>query len=176
MKFIINIPKENLNKSGIYKIENNINDKIYIGSTKNFKHRANKHYYMIKNFKHNLKINILTKTNPDIIYTMSILELTNNYKELEFEYIKYYNTVNNGLNILDSIDGFYKFIKLKKEIKLDNKKYKILKPKTMKCKIISNNIYLIKYNKKGYITYSIEQLKKFFPYPDQIFDKKKDHN
>lgn len=37
MKFIFDIKKEDLFKCGIYKITNNVNGKIYIGSTCNFK-------------------------------------------------------------------------------------------------------------------------------------------
>jgi len=43
---------ENTIKSGIYCIKNTINNKVYIGSAKNLKHRINKHKYDLKNNKH----------------------------------------------------------------------------------------------------------------------------
>lgn len=36
----------------IYKIKNNINDKVYIGSTKNFEKRKSRHLYELKNNRH----------------------------------------------------------------------------------------------------------------------------
>lgn len=39
-------------KSGIYKITNIINNKIYVGSTVNFKRRKQKHFYALENNKH----------------------------------------------------------------------------------------------------------------------------
>jgi group I intron endonuclease len=47
MKF--NIIKKNRNKSGIYKIINRVNNKVYIGKTKNFYKRYRKYNYAIKN-------------------------------------------------------------------------------------------------------------------------------
>jgi len=52
---IIDIIKEDLNKSGIYKIYNNINSKIYIGSAVNFRKRLNLHKVSLKNNKHSNK-------------------------------------------------------------------------------------------------------------------------
>lgn len=39
-------------KSGIYKIQNNINGKLYVGKSYNIKNRWNKHKYELKNNKH----------------------------------------------------------------------------------------------------------------------------
>ena len=42
-----------MSKSGIYKIKNRLNDKIYIGSTKNAQRRWNQHKSELQNSKHN---------------------------------------------------------------------------------------------------------------------------
>jgi group I intron endonuclease len=39
-------------KSGIYKIKNNINNKVYIGSSVNLKNREYKHFWMLRNKIH----------------------------------------------------------------------------------------------------------------------------
>jgi group I intron endonuclease len=49
MKF--NINNKNKNKSGIYAIINRVNNKIYIGKTKNFYKRYHQYLYDIKNKK-----------------------------------------------------------------------------------------------------------------------------
>ena len=41
-------------KSGIYKIENIINNKIYIGSSKNIIKRFNQHKYELRNYNHSI--------------------------------------------------------------------------------------------------------------------------
>lgn len=38
--------------SGIYKIVNNVNGKVYIGSTKNFDKRKQQHFYTLSQKKH----------------------------------------------------------------------------------------------------------------------------
>lgn len=47
-----NIPEEINKESGIYAIKNLINNKMYIGSTKNFRLRYNKHYFELVAGKH----------------------------------------------------------------------------------------------------------------------------
>lgn len=106
MKFIIDILEENIHKSGIYKISNDITNEIYIGSTNNFIHRAKQHEYKIKLRKHNRKINHLLKIYPNIIFTFSILEISTDYKKLEYDYIHKLNTVECGLNILNNPDDY----------------------------------------------------------------------
>jgi group I intron endonuclease len=47
-----NIPEILRNKSGIYKISNTVNSKIYIGSAVNFSYRFSKHKHHLTNGKH----------------------------------------------------------------------------------------------------------------------------
>ena len=60
-------------ESGIYKILNNINGKIYIGSTKNFNKRWVTHKYLLRLNKHE---------NKHLQYAW------NKYGEVHFEFIK----------------------------------------------------------------------------------------
>lgn len=48
--------QKNVIKTGIYKISNSINDKIYIGSSKNLKERKLTHFYMLRDNIHCNKI------------------------------------------------------------------------------------------------------------------------
>lgn len=50
---LIEITQENRNNSGIYCITNTIDDRIYIGSCKNFKSRIKEHINCLKRNKHN---------------------------------------------------------------------------------------------------------------------------
>lgn len=50
---LIEITQENKNNSGIYCITNTIDDRIYIGSCKNFKSRIKEHINCLKRNKHN---------------------------------------------------------------------------------------------------------------------------
>lgn len=50
---LIEITQENKNSSGIYCIKNTVNDRIYVGSCKNFKSRIKEHVNCLKRNKHN---------------------------------------------------------------------------------------------------------------------------
>ena len=127
MKFIINIANENIHKSGIYKISNDITSEIYIGSTNDFIRRAKQHEYKIKLRKHNSKINHLLKIYPDIIFTFSILEISTDYKKLEYDYIHKLNTVEHGLNILNNPDDYKLLYVYKHPQKKEKFKVKLIK-------------------------------------------------
>lgn len=131
MKFIFDIKKEDLFKCGIYKITNNVNGKIYIGSTCNFKKRGYEHNYCMQKGEHNHKIINLINNYPDIIFTMSILKITPKYKELEYDYIKLYDSAKNGLNVVEDPEEFFKYKKLKEKLKI-----KFLHPIKMKAELI----------------------------------------
>ena len=50
---LIEITQENRNNSGIYCITNTVDDRIYVGSCKNFKSRIKEHVNCLKRNKHN---------------------------------------------------------------------------------------------------------------------------
>ena len=83
---IKNIKKEELSKSGVYKITNLINNKYYIGSSKNVSFRYRTHLFTLKN--NVSECTILQKAvNKYGIqnFEFSIVEITSNYKEKEIE-------------------------------------------------------------------------------------------
>lgn len=102
MQFLIS--EENKNKSGIYKIKNIINNKFYIGSTRDFKKRFNEHNKNLKKNKGAPYIqNEYNKYQTDS-FIFEIIELTENDKtiliETEQKYLDlYYDNQNNCLNI-----------------------------------------------------------------------------
>lgn len=97
-------------KSGIYKIRNLINNKIYIGSSINVSVRISQHKLQLKNKKHHNKY-LQSSVNKYGIenFEYSILEYCNENELLEREeyYINYYNSNNNnfGYNIESFING-----------------------------------------------------------------------
>lgn len=87
---------------GIYKLNFIGTDKVYIGQSVNIESRFKEHLYKLKADKHfNYKISdtfkIFGTPNYEILKTCSIQEL-NIY---EIQYIKKFNSCNNGLNILE---------------------------------------------------------------------------
>lgn len=89
----------------IYKIQNNINNKVYIGQTINFKRRIKRHFCELRNNKHhNYKLqsdfNIYGEKN--FIFKI-VFEEENCSQEridkMEIEYIKKYNSFKNGYNL-----------------------------------------------------------------------------
>jgi len=93
---------------GIYQIVNNINNKVYIGSTlKSFKYRFKSHIYLLKRNKYENPIlqNAWNKYGDDK-FTFKIIESFNNISsekllKLEEHHINQYNTTNRkyGYNI-----------------------------------------------------------------------------
>ena len=100
----------------IYKVTNNINDKIYIGQTvKSLSQRKSehKHRFLYEN-SHNKFYNALRKYGWEN-FTWEIVEESNDWNfqtldEKERYYIKLYNSIEHGYNILEGgncsrIDG-----------------------------------------------------------------------
>ena len=110
MEFIINIPELFSGCSGIYKITNNLNSKVYIGRTKNLLHRAKEHAYNFRKGFCNKKIDGFIKSNPDVIFTFDVIDFTESIKEKEEEEILKFNSVECGFNILHKDEEFSKYI------------------------------------------------------------------
>lgn len=99
--------ERNYNTSSyIYCIFSNKNDKVYIGSTKCFNKRLQKHRQLLKANKHHSKSlqNYYNKyKNLDDLYVCIIEELDNNITNIELSiieenYIKLFDSVRNGFN------------------------------------------------------------------------------
>lgn len=94
---------------GIYQIRNLINNKIYVGSTNNFKRRKNDHFRkLIKNNHRNVRLqNSFNKHGCDN-FVFEILEKIENTSELlqiEDYWIQKLNSKKNGYNIADARGG-----------------------------------------------------------------------
>jgi group I intron endonuclease len=103
MKFVPEYSKRKLN--GIYIIRNTVDQRVYIGECTNFYKRYSRHKSQLLNNKHfNIKLqNFVNKYGIDTL-EFDILEIVDtNRIEREMYYIKLYNSINNGFNIvLDS--------------------------------------------------------------------------
>ena len=88
-------------KSGIYKIENIINGKCYIGQSEDLENRIKEHKYLMSKLKENNK-----KLNNDIAkygidnFEIHIVEFckVEELDEKEKKYIELYNSIENGYN------------------------------------------------------------------------------
>ena len=139
-----NIPKNHENDSGIYMITNSTTNQVYIGRTLNFQKRYKQHLYNLIHDKENYKIKTVLLLYPKTTFTFSILEITQNIVEREEYYIKYYDSVNKGFNVVYSdkelthsirnklrqLDSYKEYVRLRKEIhsqkSKEMKKLKIL--------------------------------------------------
>ncbi len=90
----------------IYKIENLINHKIYIGQTVNPEKRWWQHRHNAKMHYDNLPIHLAISKYGEENFSFTVLEWTENYNNAEYENIKLYNSISpNGYNV--SIGGEY---------------------------------------------------------------------
>lgn len=97
-------------ESGIYKIINKINNKCYIGSTKNFKKRFQRHLQMLrKNCHHSIKLQRSYNKYGEDNFIFEIVEECPYIKDIiidkENYYIKKFNSKENGYNIADASFG-----------------------------------------------------------------------
>lgn len=106
MIFVIEIPEMLENLSGIYKIENNIDNRLYIGRAKNLRKRAEQHKRNYENCRCNQKINKFIRENPNAIFKFSVISFTNSIVEQEEKEIKKHNSVVNGFNMIYNDDEF----------------------------------------------------------------------
>lgn len=92
----------------IYKISNNVNDTVYIGSTKNFQTRKNNHLSALRNNRHHSIYfqNFYNKYKDGLELTFSIIKdnlTVDEYQDIEEYYIeKYYS---NSFNVSKSASG-----------------------------------------------------------------------
>lgn len=84
----------------IYKIENLINHKIYIGQTNNYKRRFIEHKN--RGYKKDTKVLYYAFDKYGIEnFDFSIIEFVKNYNEREKYWIKYYDSFENGYNMTE---------------------------------------------------------------------------
>lgn len=87
----------------IYKIENTVNNKVYIGQTKDPNKRRRDHFRRLKNNKHeNPYLQVAWNKYGENNFTFEVIDEGENYNQLEKYYIKKYksNDNNYGYNIL----------------------------------------------------------------------------
>lgn len=100
MRFVPEYEKRKLN--GIYIIRNMIDSRVYIGECRNFYKRYGRHKSSLLLGKHfNIKLqNFVNKYGIDAL-EFDILEICDdNLVDKEIEYIKKYDSINNGFNII----------------------------------------------------------------------------
>ena len=94
-----------MNKSGIYAIHCNVNNKYYIGKSVDMNHRKNQHFQALNRNCHNNKnlqfdYNKYGKDNFSFIELVTCPEDMLNH--MEHYWIKKYDSINNGYNIINA--------------------------------------------------------------------------
>lgn len=135
MKFEIDIPEGV--KGGIYRIENNIDGRLYIGRTRDFKKRALQHRYKFETLRCNWKIGLLIRQNPDVKFVFRVEEETDDIKNEEERLIAEYGSVESGLNVLRNDEEFCELYREKIRKPKPQKKEKIKAEKPEKEKKIT---------------------------------------
>ena len=96
--------------SGIYKIENTKNNKVYIGSSKNIDNRFNQHQRLLElNKHHSIKLQAsYNKCKDKSVFVYNIVELVDDMSKLkdrEEYWINKYDAYNNGYNCTSKPDN-----------------------------------------------------------------------
>jgi group I intron endonuclease len=96
--------------SGIYAIRNLVNDKVYVGSTKNFYNRKCTHFKLLRDNKHwNVKLQRSFNVHGENAFKFEILERVSYEKEVIIErenfFIALHNSKERGYNIADASFG-----------------------------------------------------------------------
>lgn len=120
MDFII---KCDFNGSGVYKIKNDKNNFVYVGRSKHLKSRAEEHRRNFEKSRCNRKLRKFIKENPDAVFTFEVLARLPNIEEAEEKYIKRFDSVRFGFNLV------YNDFEIKKRFNLSIAKNKKEKPK-----------------------------------------------
>ena len=123
MEFIINCNK---NGAGVYKIKNNKDFRVYIGRSKHLKQRAEEHKKNFQAGRGNRKIKKFIKENPDAVFTFEVLAVVPNIEETEERYIKIFDSVRFGFNLV------YNDYEIKQKFKFSIAEKKKEKPKKEK--------------------------------------------
>ena len=131
MRFEIDIPELFEGLSGIYRIENDIDDRIYIGRSKNLKNRAKEHRERLSRGGGNSKFKKFIKEHPDVCFRLTVEMFTTNIKEEEERLIEKYHAVENGFNMVHNDDEFVMYKWDKPERKKRVAKKKPIKPSEM---------------------------------------------
>ena len=106
MKFEIEIPGLLENLSGIYKIENNIDNRVYIGRAKNLRNRAEQHKRKYRIGDCNRKVKCFLKEHPEAAFKFTVLVFTDSIKEAEEKAIAEYRAVEDGFNMIHNDEEF----------------------------------------------------------------------
>lgn len=130
MKFEIEIPELLENLSGIYKIENSIDKRIYIGRAKNLRKRAEQHKERYKTKDCNRKVNCFLREHPEAEFKFTVLVFTDSIKEAEERAIAEYRAVEDGFNMIHNDEEFLAknwdwCKKARKRKKVDGKREKV---------------------------------------------------
>lgn len=102
--------EKNLECSGIYVVRNNVNNMVYIGRAKNVYKRAVQHWLNFKRGRCNKKFIGFLQNNPDVVFRVCLLERTEDLKNREEFYIKKFNAVEHGFNMLHKDGDFIKYV------------------------------------------------------------------
>lgn len=116
---------------GIYKIENKVNGKVYVGQSKDIEKRWKEHKAMLKkNNHHSIKLQRAWNKYGADNFDFSVIELTNkviNLDDMERKYMQQYDSVVNGYNMtgVDDVGNFTneKSIAAKKKRELQEQYY-----------------------------------------------------
>jgi group I intron endonuclease len=118
--------KNNFSKSGIYCIKNKENNKLYIGSAKNFKKRFTGHLSKLNTATHNNSYLLNAYNKNKTAFEMDILEIVEDLtilRNIEQKYINTYNTCNSeiGYNLTNNTHCCSKNNIVKKKISISTK-------------------------------------------------------
>jgi group I intron endonuclease len=96
--------------SGIYGIKNTLNNKVYVGSTKNFEKRKKQHFIALRKNNHwNIKLQRAYNKYTETVFEFFLLEFIPYEKDLivqaEDRWIKTLNSKKEGYNIADASFG-----------------------------------------------------------------------
>lgn len=133
MQFIIKSP---LNRAGVYRIKNNIDKSLYIGRSKHLRERAEEHKRNFATMRCNKKIRAFIKANPQVIFTFEVLRYCPNIKEAEERFIKYFDSVRFGFNLVYNDEEIKKrlLLSLAKRRETRDKQRKEARPKAKTIK------------------------------------------
>jgi len=113
-----------MNISGVYKITNKVNGKVYIGQSKHIEKRWIEHTRKLnKNEHHSKKLQRAWNKNGENNFEFEAILLSiDNLDDLELMYIDEYDSVNNGYNMIRDVKKLHTFNDDKKSKKKEYNK------------------------------------------------------